>query len=117
MQRRDFEGRACTCWASPPPWSRRHAPAAEGLTVTSRLQTTRALLRLLDDDVRRGHVNLALRHFFMLRALDVRPPKEIETRCEGWLGSRPRARSRSIVRQVEAWVEMVIGMKPPLDPR
>lgn len=111
-----------TRWAFPPPWLCN--PAANEPTASpprgqrpepgSRLgawllepRSDDALLALLERDLRRGHTQVAVRHFVMLRALGARIPAETEAQCERLVQC---CSARSIGRTlalVERWVAMV----------
>ena len=69
--------------------------------------TAEVLLGLLMADLRRGHINVAMRHFLMLKASGASVPVTIEGRCEDLLQACPTARRNQIARDVAKWARMV----------
>jgi hypothetical protein len=85
-----------THWITEPPWRSSAAQAGSG----------QALLQLLERDVRRGHVNVAIRHFLMLDACAVDVPEDLREPCEAWL-ARCKAKTRAAIDdQVRSWSAM-----------
>ena len=74
---------------------------AEAPAAASELPT------LVARDLRRGHVNLAIRHFLMARACGSGVPPGMARRCEVLLQACPSARRHRIARDVDNWVRMV----------
>jgi hypothetical protein len=77
------------------------ASSAPAAAAASELPT------LLARDLRRGHVNLAIRHFLMARACGSGVPPGLQRDCEALLRACPSTRRRRIARDVENWVRMV----------
>lgn len=85
-----------THWITEPPW--RSSPAGAG--------SGQALLELLEHDVRRGHVNVAIRHFLMLDACAVQVPEDLREPCEAWLARCKDKTREAIADQVRSWTAM-----------
>jgi hypothetical protein len=77
------------------------APASSAPAAASELPA------LVARDLRRGHVNLAIRHFLMARARGSSVPPGVQRDCEALLQACPSPRRRRIARDVENWVRMV----------
>ena len=91
--------RTAACWGDTPKDS----------TQLPHDDSERALVQLLNEDVRRGHRNLAIRHFLMLEARGICIPGHLRQHCEHLLKACPRGVKRQILTAVGLWKEMVQG--------
>jgi hypothetical protein len=105
-----------TRWVLPPNWGEEKSPpaarwdislAAGEEALSPGTPSQEAILELLLDDMCRGHLNVAIRHFLMLRESGAAVPALIERSCEQLVDRCDPARLRQIRRQVQAWHRMV----------
>lgn len=70
--------------------------------------TLETLLCLLEQDVRRGHAHVAIRHLLMLDACGAQVPQALRHPCEAWLARCKAAKRAAITAQVDAWARMTL---------
>jgi hypothetical protein len=73
--------------------------------------TPEALIGLLERDVQRGHVHVAVRHLLMLDACGAQVPQRLRGPCEAWLSACNASKRAAIAAQVQAWARM--ALRPP----
>lgn len=96
-----------TQWAFSPNWGERKPCVPPATRPSPDTPSHEAILELLLEDMCRGHLNVAIRHFLMLRESGVAVPALIERSCEQLVDRCDPARLRQIRRQVQAWHRMV----------
>lgn len=106
-----------TRWARPPPWlAAASDPIAVGPPVrleaggrepAHRPGTEKALLALLEHDLRCGHKQVAIRHFCMLRALGAEIPQGMHRCCERLVLACAPVRLARIHDAVHQWLAML----------
>lgn len=93
-----------TEWVFPLPW---HPGPPEREVLTVSRDSQQALFALLNEDIRRGNRNLAIRHFLMLQACGVRLPEALRLSCEDWLHRCPPRTHAQISAAVNRWAQLV----------
>jgi hypothetical protein len=96
-----------TQWVFPPHWDEHKPCVFSDMRSSPDTPSHEAILELLLDDMCRGHLNVAIRHFLMLRETGAAVPALIERSCEQLVDRCDPGRLREIRRQVQAWHRMV----------
>lgn len=106
----------CTRWVTAPPWIAQPLEWERSRALRPEVShSCDALLGLLQQDVERGHSQLAVRHYLMLAACGRPVPADLQERCEAWLDGCKPARRLAIDAQVRRWADMVLhGPDPAL---
>jgi hypothetical protein len=66
-----------------------------------------ALLALLEHDLHRGHIYVAIRHYEMLKALQIAIPANLDSQCERLLRTCLPSRRIRTMQYVRQWLRMI----------
>lgn len=87
--------------------SSENASQSPGGRPASPENSQKALVNLLACDIRRGHRNVAVRHFLMLESCNAEIPMSLRAECERLMTERPKRTIDRISGSVSSWVQLV----------